>query len=238
MSGTVFEFCRYLMQHTPLLFLIAGTQKLRELTGGTWSVFFNLATPIDIGMLGAKDARWLINVPVQRWYAVAERAQDEIIRVAGCHPYFTQLVCKKLLEVRNEFEVTVVTSNHVGTAIDRALQTGEDQIGYPWTEPDCRPDERLILAALAREGREGTPTPVSHIRQLLEEAGFNVAVGEAVHRLVLREVLRQDAEERLTFAVPLFQNWIVRKRYDTLTAAARYNEEHPVPGLGRGNSHG
>jgi hypothetical protein len=41
-------------------------------------------------------------------------------------------------------------------------------------------------------------------------------------------VIQQDYDGRLSFAVPLFQEWIVRRRYDSPTAAADYNREHPV----------
>ena len=156
-SARILDYFRHLMQHSPLLFLIAGTQRLRELTGGYWSVFFNLAVPIDIGTLKEAEARWLITEPVRRWYTVEPAAIEEIVRVAGCHPYFTQLVCKQLLEVRNEHRVNHVTLAHLSEAIDRALQSGDEQIGYPWTEEDCSPAERLVLAALAQEGGNGAP---------------------------------------------------------------------------------
>jgi hypothetical protein len=234
----VLDYCRHLMQHTRLLFLIAGTQKLRELTGGYWSVFFNLGVPIDIGTLKESDTRRLITEPVQQWYTIERPAQEAIIRAAGCHPYFTQLVCKKLLEVRNEAGVNVVTAEHVGEAVDRALQTGEDQIGYPWTEQDCSAGERLVLSALARGGRDGTPVPLEDIRRGLEGAGHAAAVGEAANRLRFRGVVRQDEDGRLTFVVPLLQRWIVRRRFDALAAAAQYNEEHAAPGIGRDRDNG
>jgi CHAT domain-containing protein/tetratricopeptide (TPR) repeat protein len=230
LSEETLDYCRHLMQHTSLLFLIAGTQKLRELTGHYWSVFFNLGLPLDIGTLKEADTRQLITEPVQSWYLLGRAAQDEIIRVAGCHPYFTQLVCKKLLEVRNESGVNVVTVHHVREAVDRALQIGEDQIGYPWTEPDCGPDERLVLSLLARLGADGLPVAAKLVRQHLEAAGFNAAVGEALNRLQVRGVLRQDSEDRLTFVVPLFQHWLVRKHYDNFPATLQYNEEHPLAG--------
>src|SRR5262249_6818135 len=140
---------RHLMQHSPLLFLIAGTQKLRELTGKYWSVFFNLALPIDIGTLKETDARRLIEEPVRQWYAVGALAQEGIVRMSGCHPYFTQLICHELVKVRNEARVNQVVLGHVREAIERALATGSDNIGYPWTDEDCSPDERLVLAVLA-----------------------------------------------------------------------------------------
>jgi serine/threonine protein kinase len=191
-SAKILDYFRHLMQHSPLLFLIAGTQKLRELTGGYWSVFFNLAVPIDIGTLKEAEARWLITEPVRRWYTVELPAIQEIVRVAGCHPYFTQLVCKQLLEVRNECRVNRVTLAHASEAIDRALQSGDEQIGYPWTEEDCSPAERLVLAALTQERGDGTPVASGSIRRRLEDASIAIAVGEATNRLQARGVLRVD----------------------------------------------
>jgi hypothetical protein len=229
-SARILDYFRHLMQHSPLLFLIAGTQKLRDLTGGYWSVFFNLAVLIDIGTLKEAEARWLITEPVQRWYAVEPPAIQEIVRVAGCHPYFTQLVCKQLLEVRNECRVNRVALSHVSEAIDRALQCGDEQIGYPWTEEDCSPPERLVLAALIQEGGNRTPVATGTVRSCLEDAGIAVAVGEAANRLRARGVLREDDKEGLTFIVPLFQSWLARKNYNSLDAALQYNEEQTAGG--------
>jgi len=46
-----------------------------------------------------------------------------------------------------------------------------------------------------------------------------------VERLQLRGVLQRDAAGRLTFAVPLFQRWLVEQGYDHLAAAVRYNDD-------------
>ena len=57
-----------------------------------------------------------------------------------------------------------------------------------------------------------------------------VAIGEATNRLETRGVLRVDNKEGLTFIVPLFQNWLARKNYDSLEAAVQYNQEHTTGG--------
>jgi tetratricopeptide (TPR) repeat protein/CHAT domain-containing protein len=229
LGSAVLDYCRHLMQHTSLLFLIAGTQKLRELTGKYWSVFFNLAVPIDIGALKAGDARRLITEPVRQWYAVNSSAQNEIIGVSGCHPYFTQLVCRELVGVRNESHLNQMSRSHVREAVERALATGADNIGYPWTDEDCTADERLVLAVLAQQGEEGAPLSADQVRGKLQEARASAAVGEAATRLHARGVLRRDEQGAFTFTVPLFAKWIVREGYATPRAAARYNEEHPLP---------
>jgi hypothetical protein len=217
------------MQHSPLLFLIAGTNKLRELTGGYWSVLFNLCAMIDIGPLREADARWLINEPVRSWYAVGQLAQDEIVRATGCHPYFLQLVCKKLLELRNESGLNQMTLGHVREAIDRALQTGAENIGFPWRD-ECGPEQRLVLAALAGAG-EGHEVSLDALSARLAGSGREVAVRAAVEELGRRGVL-QKQDGRLAFAVPLLQRWLTRQGYDTLDAALAYNAEHPASAEG------
>jgi AAA ATPase domain len=225
LNENLLDYFRHLMQHSPLLFLIAGTQKLRELTGGYWSVFFNLVLTIDIGVLQEAEARWLITEPIRPWYRIEPEGVGEIIRVAGCHPYFTQMVCRTLLDVRNEGRLRVLTLAHVRNALDRALKSGDEQIGYPWTEEDSRTDERLVLAVLAREGVDGIPVAPVIIRQRFERAGLAVPVEPATSRLQMRGVLRQDERGQLAFTVPLFQKWLVRKSYDNLETASRYNRE-------------
>jgi CHAT domain-containing protein/tetratricopeptide (TPR) repeat protein len=236
----VLEFLRHLMQHTPVLFLIAGTYKLREFTGGYWSVFFNLAVPIDIGALHESDARGLINEPVRLGlYDIDSSAVSEIIRVAGCHPYFTQLVCHELVAVRNRYKLPVVFPTYVAEAVEATLGTGDENIGFPWTEPDCSANERLVLAVLAREaglpGQDGS-APLALVQSRLDEAGVSVAVGPAVKRLQDRDVLRQ-ADDRLAFAVPLVRLWIARKHYDSAAAAQKYNAEQQAAATAGGTPH-
>jgi hypothetical protein len=226
-TTAVLDYLRHLMQHSPLLFLIAGTQKLRELTGDYWSVFFNLAVPIDIGTLHEQETRWLVTEPVRQWYGVEPAAVTEVVQATGCHPYFTQLVCKKLLELRNEARLSRVSVTHVQQAVDRALQSGEDQIGYPWTEEDCSPAERFVLAILAQESLGESAIPADDIRGHLQDAGVKLSFGEALSRLLSRGVVDKDEEDCLSFVVPLFQTWLARKGYDTVWSTEQYNSTHP-----------
>jgi hypothetical protein len=227
-SEKILDYFRHLMQHSPLLFLIAGTQKLRELTGGYWSVFFNLAVYIDMGTLEESAAQWLITEPVRPWFTLEPAAVQEIVRVAGCHPYFTQLLCKKLLEVRNEQKLNRVGLAQVRLAVDRTLESGDDQIGYPWTEEDCSSAERLVLSALAGGLWEtGTAQTRDDLKLRLQNAGaLETAFGPIIDRLRLRGVVSENQERNLAFVVPLFQIWLVRKTYGTLDAARQYNREH------------
>ena len=224
-SKYVLDVLRNLMQYSSLLFLIAGTHKLREFTGGYWSVLFNLAIPVDIGVLTEEDTRWLINEPVRSSYSVESSAVNEIVRIAGCHPYFTQLICKELVDVRNEFKLNKITVAHVNRAVTRALQSGDENVGFPWTDPDCSAEERLVLAVLSFEENTGKSISAQVVRQQLESAGLNVAIDETIKRLHDRGVLRQDDADKLNFIVPLFQKWITQKHYNSLTAASQYNKE-------------
>jgi hypothetical protein len=231
LRSEMLDYFRHLMQHAPLLFLIAGTQRLREFTGGYWTVFFNLAVPVDIGTLNEAETRWLITEPVRKWYTVETSVINEIVRVAGCHPYFTQLVCKKLLEVRNESRLNFLTMAHVEEAFNRALQSGDEQIGYPWTEKDCGDDERLILSIMASENKGRGPSLITRIQQRLNETGLAADTSIGVKRLEDRGVVRRDNNDQLSFVVPLFQRWIMSKHFDTLISAVQYNKAARASGI-------
>ncbi|MCM3872313.1 MAG: tetratricopeptide repeat protein [Pyrinomonadaceae bacterium] len=236
LNDHVLDFFRHLMQHASVLFLIAGTYKLLELTGEYYSVFFNLAVPITIGKLPEKDTRELITEPVKPWYTIESLAVDEIVRVAGCHPYFTQLVCKTLLDVRNESGLNEMTITYVEEAVKRALESGEQNIGYPWTETDCSSDERLVLAIMASEDKPTTHVSLASISEQLAAAKISLTIGKVVKRLTERGIIQQDDQTRLTFVVPLFQRWLVQKRYDSLATAIKYNDEHSTPTNGGGHT--
>src|SRR5262249_52378564 len=153
-----------------------------ELTGDSWSVFFNLAVFIDLDTLKEPEARGLVVEPVRDWYRVDPPAVDEVVRATGCHPYFTQMVCAKLVEVRNESRLNVMTVAHAREAVAGALRDEGGHIGYAWTEEACTADERLVLAVLARATTEEGPVAAAGVRAAL--AGEDgVGVGAALDRL-------------------------------------------------------
>ena len=165
------------------------------------------------------------------WYRIDSEAVGQIIRVAGCHPYFTQLVCRTLLDVlSNEKRLRVMTLSHVLDAIDRSLLSGDEQIGYPWTEDDCGTDERLVLSVLAHEGVDGNPVSPTTVRSELDSMVSQQLSGTAINRLETRGVLTRDDRGRLTFKVPLFQKWLVRKSFDNLELTVQYNEDRESAG--------
>jgi len=216
-------YFRHLMQHTPLLFLVAGSCKLQELTEGPWSAFFNLAVFVDISTLKEKDARALITDPARSRYHVEEPAVAEVVRVAGCHPYFTQLVCMELCAIHNDTRKSVLTLPDVHEAAERALQSGVEQVSAPWKEPDCKAEERLILSVLASAGDSTRTT--EQLAEDLKAAGSQAPADLAVAQLCARDVLRKDDKGRLRFTVPLLKIWLQRMHFDSLINAAHFNVE-------------
>jgi hypothetical protein len=204
--------------------------------------------PIDIGTLADDEARWLIREPVRKWYTVDDVAAEEVVRSTGAHPYFTQLVCKKILEVRNEARVNVVLSEHVSRACRLALVSGDDQIGYAWTEDDCTAAERLVLSLIAQEAPRWSSVPADNVRSHLDDVqaqfahllgsgarikpgetpdeaavGLGLPFDQSVDRLCHRGVLRRDRDGGLAFVVPLFHEWLINRAYDSAEAAVQYN---------------
>jgi len=236
----VLDFIRYLMQSKPaLLFLLAGTQKLREFTGGYWSVFFNLTVPIDISTLEERDARRLITEPMRQFYQFETEAVNQLVDITGCHPYFIQVLCDQLVQVRNRYSLTVVAPTYVEEAVLGALQSVGENIGYPWSEADCTEQERLVLGILAAQAQSQAAVSLQVIQQELEQAGVKVALTATVQRLLNRGVIHyRQTQSEITFVMPLFQRWLIYNKYDSLAAAVKYNQEHPLPTSQGGGSNG
>lgn len=236
----VLDFIRYLMQSKPaLLFLLAGTQKLREFTGGYWSVFFNLTVPIDISTLEERDARRLITEPMRQFYQFETEAVNQLVNITGCHPYFVQVLCDQLVQVRNRYSLTVIAPTYVEEAVLGALQSVGENIGYPWSEADCTEQERLVLGILAAQAQSQAAVSLPLIQQALEQAGVKVALTATVQRLLNRGVVHyRQTQSEITFVMPLFQRWLIYNKYDSLAAAVKYNQEHPIPTSQGGGSNG
>jgi hypothetical protein len=197
LDASIFGFLRHLMQHgSNLTFIFCGTHRLEELAADYWSVLFNISLYHRVGNLEQAEAMRLIQQPVEPYgMRYDDLALDKMWRVTAGHPYFLQLLCHSLVNQHNKSQRSYVTVGDLNAALDEILSTGEAHFIYLWTESTI--EERLALVAISRMIPLTGSVRAVQVVDFLAERGVTAdrrAIGDALYRLALRDILK--AEER------------------------------------------
>ena len=222
-DATIFGFLRHLMQHIPnLAFVFVGTHRLQELHEDYWSVFFSLALHHKIGFLDEKVARRLITEPTKQ-DIFDPLAVDEIVRLTAGHPYFVQLLCHYLVNLRNRSRLQMITAQHVRDIVPDILVQAEGHLTHLWNSASS--EEQAIMAASARIlARQDSVQASDLIEQL---AAYRVdrdlqRILQTTEALVAQEILeRLDGDSSCCrFKVELIRRWIERNQPLSLVVGA------------------
>jgi hypothetical protein len=197
LEASIFGFLRHLIQHVEGLSVIfCGTHRLEELASDYWSVLFNISLYRHIAFLEKPEAMRLTQKPVAEYgMRYDDLALDKIWQVTAGHPYFMQLLCHSLVNRHNRTERTYVTVADVNAALDEILASGEAHFVYLWAE--AAPEDRLVLAALSRMIPLTGRATLVQVLDYLAERGVELerqVVSDALHRLTLRDVLKEAGE--------------------------------------------
>jgi hypothetical protein len=209
----VFAYLRHLMQHLEGVgFIFAGTHRLEELTADYWSTLFNIALYKRVGLLDGDAARRLIIEPVSDYGLVYDDlALDKMLKATAGHPYFLQLLCHTLVNIRNRERINYATVGDVNRALEEMLGLGEAHLAFLWER--AAPRERAILAALAHLLSAGEVGTAGAVASLLADYGLETdpaEVEQAMQRLAAQDLLQAGDEERAyyEFQVDLVRLWI------------------------------
>jgi len=215
LDAATFKFLRHLMQHTPnLAFIFVGSHRLQELTQDYWSIFFDLALHKQIGFLDEKAARRLITEPPEQ-DVFDPYAVDEIVRLTAGHPYFVQLLCHYMVDLRNRSRSPIITVQHVRDAIPDTFVQAEGHLTHLWHT--ASPMERIVMAAAARVLVGRSSVQASDLVEQLADCRVaqnpqDVLLAEEA--LAGREILERVDEDppRYRFKVELIRRWIERNQ--------------------------
>lgn len=193
LDSDVFPFLRHVMQsEAPLDFIFAGTHALDELTPDYWSLFFNVALHRRVGYLNERAAQTLVVHPVRDSLFYDDLAVDKLVRVTAGHPFFLQLLCRRVVQEANEDQRSHVVLAHINQAIDQGVGEGDGQLSDMWRL--CTVSEREVLLCLLRLMLERRAVShrevVAACAEVFQDAPQVAAT--ALDRLVHRGILQVD----------------------------------------------
>ncbi len=216
LSEDIFPYLRSLMQHrTRLTFILAGTNQLVE---DYWSIIFHVGISREIVSLDSDETEKLIREPVSPMIQYDDLAVDRIWLATRGHPYFSQLICHRLISATNleGSKSKTITIADVRETIDNIVNEDDSHLQHLWNESSN--EEQYVLTALAGHELAEESVPRVEIASRLREAPFDEdALHTALKRLELRRlVTRQPVERQIQrrLAQPgVWQPMLVSKDY-------------------------
>ncbi|PHX54421.1 branched-chain amino acid ABC transporter substrate-binding protein [Tychonema bourrellyi FEM_GT703] len=101
----------------------------------------------EIGFLDDLSAQRLIKNPARTILTYEQEALQEIRKLSGGHPYFTQVICSCLFTKANLNNNWTVTHADVESVVDKAIESAEASLPYFWDGLSI--SERVIFSAVA-----------------------------------------------------------------------------------------
>ena len=204
----ILPYLRSLMQHrSRMTFILVGTNQLVE---EYWSIIFHVGISREIVPLTRDETERLIRDPVAPMIQYDDLAIDRIWLAARGHPYFSQLICHRLISATNLTgnRSKLISIADVRETFDRIIEEDDSHLLHLWTE--CSREEQLVLAALSGsldQGEEAIARP--EIASRLRNADFaDEGLNQVLKRLEQRRlIIRQPVERELQTRLPRPGGW-------------------------------
>lgn len=196
LSQDIFPYLRSLMQHrSRLTFILAGTNQLVE---DYWSIIFHVGISREIGPLSREETENLIREPVSPMIQYDDLAVDRIWLATRGHPYFSQLICHRLISATNleGRHAKMVTIADVRETISHIVAEDDSHLQHLWNESSRA--EQLVMTALAgtQDLSEGNVSRTEIAARLRELSVADEALNRAIKRLERRGLIKRTPVER------------------------------------------
>ncbi len=197
-SRAPLNFLRYVIQHrSAWTLLFSGSHTLDEMES-YWSDCLISTRYVRLTYLEKPEAEELIIRPVPDFPNIyLPEAVDRIIYWTRCQPYLVQLLCSELVDYlnrkhpQNALNIKATTQD-VESIIPKALVSGSLYFDELWKN------------SLNQQQREC-------MRNLIKKATPTAKERKIWRKLIEKEILEPDGEERVRFQVPLIERSIIQK---------------------------
>ncbi len=196
LSHDIFPYLRSLMQHrSRITFILAGTNQLVE---DYWSIIFHVGISREIDYLSREETETLIREPVAPMIQYDDLAVDQIWLTTRGQPYFSQLICHRLVSSTNleGRRSKLITIGDVREIINLVIEEDDSHLQHLWNESTSV--ERFVMASLAGThdiGEESVSR--AEISSRLRETSYSEdAINMALKQLEVRRLLTRVPVER------------------------------------------
>jgi tetratricopeptide (TPR) repeat protein len=230
LSKDIFHFLSGLVEHKPGFFLIfTGTHLLQELEKAYWHPLLQRCDYRNISYLTENDTRRLISVPVKDKVFYLGSSVNDIMRLTAGQPFYTQLVCRSIVEMLNEQQRNYFYEEDIPTIVREIIDNPPPQMIYFWAGLSTVEKSTLSVIADLCKNRE-TYAGLQDIKVSVTKNILPVTmkqVKKVCEIMVGREVLEVDAKQVYRFRMDLFRIWF-REEHNLYKIAREIEQVHSV----------
>ncbi len=211
LSKDIFLFLSGLVEHKAGLFLIfTGTHLLQEREKAYWHPLLHRCAYRNISALTQNDTRRLITQPVKDKVFYLGSSVNEIMRLTAGQPFYTQLICRNIVEMLNEQQRNYFYEEDMPAIVREIIDNPPSQMLYFWA--GLSTEEKAILSVTADlcKSRD-TFSSLKDISDSIVKNGLPLTAGQtkkACEAMVGREVLEVNMKQVYRFRMDLFRIWI------------------------------
>ena len=207
----IFLFLSGLVEHKAGLFLIfAGNHRLQDRKKSYWEPLLQRCDYRNISYLTPNDTRRLIQEPVRGKVFYLGSSIRTIMRLTAGQPFYTQLICRNIVEMLNEEKRNSIFDEDFSAIIREINDNPPPQMIYFWAGLGAQ--EKSILSALAECCRsQNYFTGQEDIAAVMKKYSLSLSadqIKKVCENMVGREILESDSKEEYRFRMDLFRLWI------------------------------
>jgi len=193
---------------------VVYSRSLRDRSGG-WTALQN-AMPLPLEYLDRESAIKLIREPKGDMLLYEDDVVDGIVELTYRHPYFLQIICRKIVDRKILKGGTRVTKEDLGAVLPIIYRSG--RVYFHHFLELATGHKMVILEAIAKLSAEGKAwVNVGEIRDVCCQLGESLSwkrVNELTKELFFDRVLlrkRGSGGWRYRIRVPLFEKWLIEE---------------------------
>jgi tetratricopeptide (TPR) repeat protein len=207
LARPLIDYLRRLMgrQGLNFIFSIGSSGRKLENMQADYTDFFKTALYRKISFLNEEQTNNLITRPVQGIIEYDKHSVNRIYRIAGGHPYFTQLTCHELFALCQQTNQRHIRENDVEAILDDVVERGTVNLKFVWDE--ASDIEKWTLASLARLEKTDNRALTDYLRkQRVRFSESDLASG--LFRLREKDILTPENQ----FVIHLLRLWLQKNR--------------------------
>ena len=207
LARPLIDYLRRLMETKGLnfVFSIGSSGRKLENMQAAYTEFFKTALYKKISFLNEEQTHNLVTRPVEDILEYDRQAVNRIYKIAGGHPYFTQLTCHELFARCQRTEQRCIKEQDVESVLEDVVERGTVNLKFVWDE--ASDIEKWGLAALAQLDKTDNRALADFLRKQRVRFSESDLTSGLLH---LREKDVLTPENR--FVIHLLRLWLQKNR--------------------------
>jgi len=214
-SDRVLHLLASLIEHHNVFAVFTGSDNLEERNRDYWSLFLSKARQKRISFLHHRDTIRLITEPLAGEVEYEEGVPEKIAALTAGQPFYTQVLCRSIVDRLNDERKRVVSAEDVQSVVDEVVENPLPQMIFHWNA--LADIDKLALSIIAELNKtEVKPVSANDITEFArgEKIGYEFdagALNKSLETLFHGDlIIKETTEDKYSFKMGLWRRWVSR----------------------------